>query len=81
VNDTREEFSQRRLEIIAEDLQAFTEMPVEVFGGDLVELTAAMHETVEQIDEHIHDIPSLNPGEEGTSLVQKINDVSVLHFE
>lgn len=77
VNNT-EEFNPRRLELLAEDLQAFTEMEEEVFGGDLAEITAAMQEAVDQIDEHIHDIPPVVPGDGRTHLVRKFNDVSIV---
>ena len=51
-------------------------MEEDVFGGDLTGITAAMQEAVDQINEHIHHIPTPVAGNKSTQLVQRMNDVS-----
>ena len=77
VDNTRERFSTERLEMLAEDLESFTELQEDVYGGDLTGITAAMQEAVEQIDVPIHEIPTPQPGNASSQIVNRINDVRI----
>ena len=69
---SKDSFNAGLLEHVADDMVAASDLGEVIYGGDLTQITEAMHEAVNQIDVHVHKVMP----DDAAQLLRKVSNVS-----
>jgi len=73
LDSSKEYFSPKLVEQVADDMVAATDLGEIIYGGDLTHITEAMQRTVDEVDVHVHEVTVL----QATHLLRKVNDAVI----